>query len=389
VSLQRREFLRRLVVAGAAGMVGSCTGGRGRPPVQEPARGANIALCRRAPAPTGSDDTAMLQRFLDSVPDGGCAILHPAATYRVVGGLALTERRDYEIRGEGATLLADRPGHIDRSAKGGGFSHRKQLRIDGGSNILVEGLVITGPNPERRYVPEYEFEHGIQIGGVTEALVLDCTVANTFGSGITVSDRPTYVGSGVQIPSHAVVVRGCTFDTIGTQALVINGSVDDVTFDRNRISHVARSGIDIEPVRDRVLTNIRVTANTLSDFGLGWLAGGGEFTDHVYAGRNRIVGDTLWMKAGHFGTNRRRNWTIEGNVSDTPARLGGAALFQFHKTDLVRIDGNVQPFDPNATGFAIAPHEGCGFRARGNDFSGATALYVGSPCDWVDGGNTL
>jgi hypothetical protein len=52
----------------------------------------------------------------------------------------------------GATLFTDALDPIITTGKGAGGSDRRQVIIEGGSNITIDGLTIDGPNPNPLYL---------------------------------------------------------------------------------------------------------------------------------------------------------------------------------------------------------------------------------------------
>ncbi len=340
-----------------------------------------VGECAEAPISIASDGsrdvTTELENFIASVPNGGCVQLRPGGRYRVDETVDVVSRHDLLIDGMGATLFTDALGPVPTSGKGAGASSRSHLAFLGGSNITVQNLVIDGPKTTAGYNSTYEFEHGVKINGVDGIVVRQLTITQVCGDLVFISDNGA-------TPSRNVTISDNDLSFSGRQGVTISGSATGVVIDGNRIESPARSGIDMEPIPGRFVSDVRITNNSLSGFGLNWLAGGGQspITD-VYVGFNTVTGRTLRLKVG--GPSRER-WVFEGNRSDTIAR-GVPAIFSFGNANNMQFIGNVQP--AGAMVPAIAPG-GCNYFARNNDFTGASALFVGSPtCSWVDGGGNL
>jgi hypothetical protein len=348
------------------------------PSPTEPPPGPTCAAVPDTIAADGSRDvTGALQAFIDSVPDGSCILLPAGARYRADDTLWLRGRHDLTIAATGATVFTDALDPINESGKGAGSSDRRQIVIEGGSDVTIVGLTVDGPNPTPSYVQERESEAGVAVRGVDGAVLRNLTITEVYGDFLTITDLGN--GSGVQTPSRDVLVTGGTFTVAGRQGVAMSGGSIGTTIAGNAFSRMARSGIDIELLPGRLVTDARITDNTFEAVGLNWVAMGGRSSvDGAYFGGNLVVGDTLRLKIGPPSgvvTVAHRHLTFEGNRSTVDAQ-GDAAIFSFRYVDHVTIVGNVQHFAPGVAGVVIWTDGGCGYTVEGNDFAGMTALFA-------------
>jgi hypothetical protein len=146
------------------------------------------------------DVTPALSKWISSVPDNSTLMLGKGACYRVDGSLAITNRRNLMLEGNGATLKATTRGTRTRIYFG----------IDNSENIIVRNLIVKGANPRAgatraAYLEELEAQHGFNLGGVRHVLL----------DGVQASDVYdfVYISSSGQGPTrgqsseHVAVVR--------------------------------------------------------------------------------------------------------------------------------------------------------------------------------------
>jgi hypothetical protein len=350
------------------------------PPSPTPPPGPACTAVPSSIASDGSRDvTSELQAFIDSVPDGSCIRFPSGARYRADDTIWFRSRQDLTVLATGATIFTDTLDPILTSGKGAGGSDRRQVVIEGGSNITIDGLTIDGPNTTPAYVQERESEAGLAVRGVQGATLSNLTIHEVYGDFLTITDYSPVAGSGTNTPSRNVVVTGGHFDVAGRQGVAMSGNSENTTIDGNTFSRIARSGVDIELIPGRLVTDARVTNNVFQDFGLNWVAMGGRSSvSGAYFGYNRIVGETMRLKIGPPAgviTVTHQYLTFEGNTSDVMAE-GDAALFSFRYVSHVVIVGNVQHFAPNTAGVVVWADGGCDYTVEGNDFAGMSTMYA-------------
>ncbi len=352
------------------------------PPSPGPTPGPSS--CATPPSSIASDGShdvrAELQAFIDGVPDGSCITLPSGARYRVDDTLYLRERHDLTINAAGATIFTDTLDPINPDGKGGGSSDRRQLQIQGGSNITLDGLTIDGPNPTGAYLQEREPEAGLAVQGTQVALLANLTIREVYGDFAVITDyNPSPGNPATTIPARGVVLTGGHFEVAGRQGVAMTGNSENTTIDGNSFRDMSRSGIDIELLPGRTVSDARITNNVFQEFGLNWIAMGGRSSvNGAYFGHNRIVGDTMRLKigppAGVYGVVHQ-HLTFDGNTSDVLAQ-GDTALFSFRYVNHVLIVGNVQHFAPNTAGVIVSADGGCDYTVENNDFAGMTTMFA-------------
>ena len=128
------------------------------------------------------DDTAALQRALDTLPEGGTLRLREGATY-LYSQVLTVHTPELTIEGTGATLQA---GNETASA----------LKVVADS-VTVDGLTLTTPTTTKRYDP---FESTMVWVAADDAVLRDVHVRGAGGAGIAVTD-----GAGDFLLDHVTV----------------------------------------------------------------------------------------------------------------------------------------------------------------------------------------
>lgn len=188
-----------------------------------------------APAPSGGDDTAALQSWIDGLAAGARGAFSSNGAYRVDGSIQLNARSNLDFDLNGATLTATTHG-----------SDGPQILMSGCAGIRWRNGVIVGENPDPGFngggSQGYEDRHGISIKSCT-----DCWVDGMDISGVYAD--PVYVGAastGTSVPSDDTRITDCALSSNGRMLMgvvcVRRLWVDGCTFDDGR-----RAGIDLEP----------------------------------------------------------------------------------------------------------------------------------------------
>jgi len=336
--------------------------------------------CVTVPTTVASDGsmnvTRRLQAVIDVVPDGGCLDLSPDARFRSDGMLRIAFRNNLTINGNGALIFTNVPGRVFN--KGTPASRRKNLGIQGGTNITVDDLRIRGPNDRPRYNELYEFEAGVALAGVNGAVLSNLTISHVYGDFISFSQ------TGDQ-PTQNVLVTGGTFSIAGRQGLAFSESSNDITVENSSFYGMGRSGVDIELVADeKVLTNVTIQNNTWSHFRFFWVSAKWGTSTGIHFIDNSLVGETMQAKLGSpdWYPNRNSDFSFVGNTSDTTL-ISPAPLFAFHNTDSVTVEQNVQSFGGHGSRIGVGVVNGCGYTVSDNQFVDANVdLYWanGTPC---------
>lgn len=340
------------------------------------------------------DVTALLQGFVDAVPNGSCISLPRGSRFRLDGTLVLRDRTNLTLDGNGAVLFTNAKGSLGAN----GRSSRALLHVWKGTGVEVRELVIDGPNSVGTFWAPYEEEAGILLSGPRDTVVRDVTVREVYGDAVSVYGFKPGDGSGrIQAP-HNVLITGLDADRIGRQGIAIT-SADGVTIEESQFNNIARSVFDLEPTPHMLVHDVNIVRNTVKKFELSFLAGlGWGKKDGVYVGYNRSLYQPIWMK--FIGDN----FTIEGNVG------GGTAyrsFVQVNDGDNIRVVGNTQivhgdgagkcPPNCGIAGISLGSDKGgtvCDVYAEDNVFKGAKALFFGKTepepeCEWTDGGGNV
>lgn len=299
-------------------------------------------------APTTSKDlTAEMNAWLAGLPDGATAEL--AGEYRVDGVVTVA----HPITLVGGTLRADTLGAVDPPR----YPKNRCHLLVSGDDVKVQGTKINGPNGAGVYDPAVEFQHGIKVTG-HRALIDGVDVREVHGDGVKIAADPQ------DPPVVGTVVRASSFSVIGRQGISVGDSTDTL-LKGNRLTRVARSGIDVEPLGKKdasgqwsireVVTNLTIDGNQLSQITNAVLANlGGGYVDGLTVINNKAVGEVFTVGAvspiqGDGTCERRRRYSFTGNSSDTP--FGGSkGAMSFVRIDDLKIGQHSQPVKTARTG---------------------------------------
>jgi hypothetical protein len=148
-----------------------------------------------------ADVTPALSKWISSVPDNSTLTLGKSACYQVDGSLAITNRRNLLLEGNGATLKATTRGTRTRIHFG----------IDNSENIIVRNLIVNGANlragaTRPAYQEELEAQHGFNLGGVRHVLLDGVQASDVYGDFVYISSSGQGPTRG-QPSDHVAVVR--------------------------------------------------------------------------------------------------------------------------------------------------------------------------------------
>jgi hypothetical protein len=245
--------------------------------------------------------------------------------------IVLSDRRDLVIDGNSARIFAGTTGEPGRN----------QLRFLGGSGIKVRNLEIQGANPhagldDRAYVPELEFQAAITIAGVTDIEIDRVNIHDTYGDLVFIDRRKEQDDR----DTVGVWIHDSTFARSGRQGIaVIDGR--DIVIERNRFTDMRRGTVDLEPLGELAVENVHIIDN---DVGPGRLLfvpmAGGAPVNRVVIARNTLRGRVLSVSAKTPEGQRRRQFWVVDNTTDTPAT---GPPVEFFRVDGAVVHGNQQP----------------------------------------------
>ena len=217
--------------------------------------GKTYSVPRTIASDCSSDVTSPLSKWIASVPDNSTLMLGKGACYRIEGSLTIANRRSLLFDGNGATLKATTRG----------TRIRVHVAIDNSENIIVRNLTVKGANPRAgaqssAYNPQFEAQHGFNLGGVRHVLLDNVQASDVYGDFVYISSSGQGKSRG-QPSEHVAVVRS-RFSRSGRQGIAITNA-RDVTIRGNEITDVARSMFDLEPNTERnAVRDIRIEQNT-------------------------------------------------------------------------------------------------------------------------------
>ena len=260
--------------------------------VSGPAGAASAPRVRVLPATVASDCsvdvTNSVSGFIQEQRNGTTIRFRKGACYRVDGTIAIIDRKNITVDGNGATVKAVTPG-----ARG-----RRHVAVQGGRNITVRDLTVIGPHEgagavKSAYQPQYEFQHGFAFLGVQHARLERVRVEHVYGDFVYIGpsgedDSPTYRWS------RDVRVTGSTFTGGGRQGISITGG-KQIRIDHNTIGDVPRSLFDFESNTGQGgAVDVTVDHNSTGAAVNFWLAnkGAGLNTRKITFDRNTMTAPT-------------------------------------------------------------------------------------------------
>ncbi len=258
-----------------------------------------------------TDDTAAIQRALDSLAEGGTLVFPAGRTFRHTAVLTVA-RQGVRLTG-GGTLLAT--------------AEQTSAILLRNHNIRVDNLTLRMAATSKRWV-EYE-KMKLRLGGYSGIRVTDVLIDGSAAAGV-------YVGGARNFSLTRVTVRNTRADAIHITEGASLGTVTDVVV-RNSgddgIAIVSYAG-DGDPVsRDITILRPRV-------FGQSWgrafaVVGGDRISwRNVYAERSSGAGIYLATEA-HFNTHPTTNILVDGatiKYANRTASVDHGAVVLFNGT---------------------------------------------------------
>jgi len=343
------------------------------PKVTKPTRpippGDSTGLVLRVPASiddTGRTEvTRQLQSLFAHIPDGTALVFRRNGRYRVERTLYLRNRRGITFEGNGATIFATKRGAFDRT----------QIWVKRGTDIVFRNLTVRGVNPsggtsEGAYVRRLETQHGFRFEGTDGAELDHVTVTDVYGDFV-------YLGRDRRKrPCRNIWIHDSTFLRNGRQGIAVT-SARNVVIERNHFSATRRSTIDLEPnAHSWSVSKVFVLNNVVGKGRLLFVAshGQGQVDDIVISG-NVLRGHDLTIDALPPEGERRSNWIITNNVSDTTVHH---RPLRFFSIDGLVVTNNTQRVAGNQPGVVLT--DDCGTHVSGNDFGTGGVRRHGDTC---------
>jgi hypothetical protein len=316
---------------------------------------------------TGATDvTNALQSFIDQVDNGSDVQFQHDGSYRVEGTLFVTDKT-LTFDGEGSTFFATTRGTLERSL----------WWVSSGGGLIFRNLTVRGANPynglsNKAYNPALAKQHGFRIEGVDGIELDHVTVTNVYGDFV-------YVARYAGIPSTDVWIHNSTFVSSGRQGISLIAT-DGVIIEHNSFSEIRRGTIDLEPDGpNQSDTNIFVLNNSVGSGRLLFIASHGKGpVDGIVVSGNRLHGHSLTVDDVPPTGERRENWIVTNNTSDT---ISDQRPIRFVDTDGLLVSGNTQPV-PAAVP-SVELDNDCGAQITGNAFGSTKVLQQGKTCSAV------
>jgi hypothetical protein len=311
-------------------------------------------------SPKMADATVALQAWLDSVPNHVLARLD-GSCYRLDGQLVLGAKTGVTLDGNGSKFQTYT---ISRE----GVEH---LLVGGDVDTTVKNLSIDGGKTVPGYDGRYEFQHGIEITGGSDRVVLDnVSIDHVWGDYVAITPHSRNRDHVLVVPQYVTIENshlGLDGNYMGSGRMGISIQQGaHIYIHDNVIRSSSRSAIDIEPVSSGAsLVDIHIEHNTFGPHGLNLLANhnyghANPVIDGVYFRNNTLTGTPLQIDSVADITNinahdpstfRRHHYEIVNNVSDTGIGNSscddpGHEVLKLWGIDGIVIDHNVQPVQP-------------------------------------------
>jgi len=269
--------------------------------------------------------------WIASVPDNSTLNFSEGACYRLDGTLDIANRHGLDFEGNGATF----------EPVSSGDPHRAEWRLDEGSDYIFRDMTVRGANPAGgTFNSAYQWQHGFDLRGTANADLDHVAVSDVYGDCFYLgqaTDGSRAWSSGIHI--HDSTCRGS-----GRMGVAITAG-RSVLIERNTISQVGLTAVDIEPNGGSLgfgARGITIASNeidcreTFDAIGKGPVAA-------VTVRDNHVTGYGMHMAVRAPTGERRSNFTIKGNVSDTGYYAPGSDVMDFVRIDGLVVTGNTAP----------------------------------------------
>lgn len=349
------------------------------------------ATCSAAPNPINGDNTAALNAWVASIPNGGCGTLKKATTYEVDGTFLIGSRTGITVDGLGATLQTNVLVGCTGSPK---CSWRRHVMLSNDTNVTVKNLTVDSANPTCAYNSLYEGEAGFTVAGGSGNHLTSDKAKEVAGDGFLVSGYSPAPGTEYQALNTTIAMP--TVSCAGRQGIAVVNA-DGLTITGGSIADVPRSAFDLESDSDsQSVNNVTASGTTVGTFGNLFLSSGGPGT-RTNVSLTNMTTTLLQSKIGSpNGIVDRFNFTLSGiTATQTLPFQSGASGVAFLGTSGVTFNNNHQIFGGPMQALSLGDSS-CEASAGGNSMTGASAFWPppgppGPPgCTWTDtGGNTI
>ena len=254
-----------------------------------------------------TNDTAAIQKAINSLPSTGGTVVIPAGTYGIDAVTSLKLRSNVTIQMSPTTIL----GVIPNSA-----AHYEVLSVGGVSNVNINSGVLWGDRlTHKGTTGEHGF--GVAILGASNVTVTGTASNNMWGDGFYIGNGPTF-GSSLKTRPTNIKLIDVTADNNRRQGIsLISGK--DISIVRAKLTNTngiaPSAGIDVEPgSKTDVLQNIAivdtVTANNET--------AGISISIGALAGTTTPVGITV---TNHTDNGSKQGMVISGGSGIIPGSI--------------------------------------------------------------------
>ena len=198
-----------------------------------------------------TNDTAAIQKAINSLPSTGGTVVIPPGTYGIDAVTTLKLRSNVTLQMSPTTIL----GVIPNAA-----AHYEVLHIGGVSNVNVNGGVLWGDRLTHK-ATSGEHGFGVAILGASNVTVTGTASNNMWGDGFYVGNGPTF-GSSLKTRSTNIKLIDVTADNNRRQGISVT-SGKDISIVRAKLTNTngaaPSAGIDVEPNgKTDILQNISI-----------------------------------------------------------------------------------------------------------------------------------
>ena len=244
----RRGFLRNSVLLTAPVMMST-----GLPPMLASAATVYVPPTRQRGAAVRSvrdygafgdglhDDTAAIQRAIDSLPADGGTVFVPAGTYLVDALKSVKLRSFMHLQLDPSAILKAKPNSSEQY---------NVVLVDSRSNVEISGGQIMGER-DQHVGTTGEGGHCIRVRGSQHVTVRDIRLSKGWGDGMTVGPKPRYQQHYLYSQDVAIANIVCTENRRNGLSIgnVIGIQVWDSEFSYTN-GTAPQCGIDVEPDKD-------------------------------------------------------------------------------------------------------------------------------------------
>jgi len=265
-----------------------------------------------------------LASWIATVPDGSIIQFSKNACYGVDQTIYVSGRNNLTFDGNGATFKALTLQDVAYSGQ-----NRAIWRINGGSTITLENMIVWGASDGRFSAPTHdlEWQHGVAFDGGSNMILKNSTIKNVYGDFVEFQ----YLDGSANETLATAAVNGTvfnnTFNNSNRQGIGISDG-SHITIDSNTITSANADAIDIEPdVSSEAADHITINNNIFSgaqnafDLGFGGYSWSGLVHDIIFTNNKDLAlrptcssEMVTSSRSAIAGTTPISNVTISGNT---------------------------------------------------------------------------